>query len=99
MKINLYYNQFSNGGAVDCEQWSLIPSEEIQFNPFRQCETLKAVEVEVPDTWKVDKERDMIFNETGSSTYYQELSKDNWNEIKVSTDRFPYFKIIWKERK
>ncbi len=98
MKIKLYYNQFSNGGAVDCEQWSLIPSDEMQYNPFRQCETLKTVEVEIPDTWKVEKERDMIFDEFKNSTCFQELSK-NWNEVRVSTNEFPYYKIIWKESK
>lgn len=96
MKIKLHYNQFSNGGAVDLEKWSLIPSEEMQYNPFRQCETLKTVEIEIPDTWEIDKECDMIFNESGN-TYYQKLSK-NWNEIKVATNNYPYYKTIWKEK-
>lgn len=97
MKIKLHYNQFSNGGAVDHEKWSLIPSEEMQYNPFRQCETLKTIEIEIPDTWEIDKDRDMIFEETGNSIYYQEMSK-NQNEIKVATNNYPYCKTIWREK-
>lgn len=93
MKIKLHYNQFSSGGAVDREKWSLISQDEMNYDPFWSCETLRTVEIEIPDTWEVDKERDMIFDERGYSTCYQELSK-NWDKITVGTYKFPYYKTI-----
>lgn len=97
MKINLYYNQFANGGAVDVEKWSLIPDEEMEYNTFRSCETLETVEIEIPDKWEINREADMIFDEKGNSVYFMELS--DWDKIRVATDKFPYYKTLWKRGK
>ena len=57
-------------------------------------ETLETAEIEIPDTWEIDEKRDMIFDEKGNSVYFMEFS--DWDKIKVATDKFPYYKTLWK---
>lgn len=95
MKIELYYNQFSSGGAVDYEKWSVLKDEEINMT-YGSVQTLRTAEIEIPDNWTIDKDLDVIYNEEGTSIMFQELTKNDWNKIQIATEEYPYYKTIWK---
>jgi hypothetical protein len=52
MKINLFWNQYYNGGAVVRELWQL-GDDSNYHNDFGGCETLERVTVDLPSGWTV----------------------------------------------
>lgn len=55
MKTKLFYNQRTQGGAVEWEAWQPTNIEDENFVYGSGC-CLKSVEIEIPDNWKVGKD-------------------------------------------
>lgn len=83
MKITLYYNQYSNAGAVYSERWELDPAES---NTFYCAETLRTHETTIPDDWTIGElpgHVTAIFNEHDNMVF---VDGDYKSIILTSTD-------------
>ena len=50
--VTLYWNQYTNGGAVDHECWQAFNADRL--NPtYGSCYSLCEAKVEVPDNWSI----------------------------------------------
>lgn len=90
----LFYNQYSQGGSVERENWELIPDNEI-IRKYGSVESLRTATVEIPDDWKIEK------NCLGELKLYsdgQEVAiKGDEQHIYMSDGSTPYFKKMWCE--
>lgn len=85
MKTTLYFNQYSNGGAIDREKWELFKAPIMIYG---DCETLKTVTIELPENWTVKKNgygEEMIFDSTG----YPVTLENNYFEIYAISAELP----------
>lgn len=88
-KITLFYNQRTEGGAVNWEKWQASNIEDKSFT-YGSGECLKSVDVEIPDEWEVKKdmfEQKQIYDANG---YAVELSGKYDGEIYASTSEKRY---------
>lgn len=68
-KIKLFYNQRTQGGAVNWEKWQASNIENEKFS-YGSGECLKQIEIEIPDTWEVKKdmfEQNQIYDGNGNA--------------------------------
>jgi hypothetical protein len=52
MKITLFYNQYTNGGAVDHECWETFDASEREIE-YGSCYSLCRAEIDAPEGWHV----------------------------------------------
>ncbi len=95
MKVKLYYNQYSQGGAVEGESWDLRDGNKMN-TVYGAVERLKEVEIELPEGYSVGKDfagdEHLYFND-----YLVKLQGDR-NKIYVFNGVYDFPHTLWKEK-
>ena len=95
MIVKLYYNQYSQGGAVEGEEWDLRDGNKMNA-VYGAVERLKEVEIELPEGYSVGKDfagdEQLYFND-----YLVKLQGDR-NKIYVFNGVYDFPHTLWKEK-
>lgn len=88
MKTTLYYNQRTQGGAVEWEKWQPTNIEKENFK-FGSGECLKSIEIEISDDWEIGNTE--IYDSNG---YIVHFKGDYDGDIYAMTSESPFPKKV-----
>lgn len=73
--VNLYWNQYTDGGAVDHECWQAFNADELNLT-YGSCYSTRVAEVEVPDEWCISdiSGQPELYDDKGSQVIFSKKS-------------------------